>query len=192
MTNFKELMVYGVRRLSSSVFVFIFILGSIALAANSNRIKIDASTASSLLIVLKGSESFHTNLVDTVTKKDTKKIKQDAAQLSQLVKVALRTAREKEPAENLMHLEKILLSADGRLQDFINVAEGETTRRLHYLREFFKQIIQIASKYAVPHNFNIFFCPKDKQKGVWIQKSTKAQNPFDSDGTLKNCGAIVK
>ncbi len=181
------------RRLSLFVFVFFCSFGTGVVAASINsRIKVDSLTAKSLLIILRGSESLHTNLVVEAAKRDSKKIKTDASQLVQLVKVALKTAREKEPAENLIHLEKILISTEARLQDYLNVSDAENERRLFYLREFFQQITQIARQYEVPHTYNIFFCPKDKQKGIWIQKSTKAQNPFDVDGSLKNCGAMVK
>ncbi len=174
-------------------FIFSFCLSrSVAAAAINSRIKIDPNTAKSLQIILKGSESLHSNLVTETTKRDHKKIKEDAAQIIQLLKVAIKTAKEKEPAENLIHLEKILMSTEGRLQDFLSVPEGDGQRRLFYLREFYQHIIQIARQYEVPNAYNIFFCPKDKQKGIWIQKSTKAQNPYDVDGPLRNCGALVK
>src|SRR4051812_44302434 len=86
--------------------------------ASVSRIKVDPSTADSLLIILKGSESLHSNLV--AEKSDEKKIKTDASQIMQLVKVAIKTAKDKEPAENFLHLEKILLSTESRLQDFLN------------------------------------------------------------------------
>ncbi len=164
----------------------------VATAAINSRIKVDESTAKSLSAILKGSDSLHSNLVMEVAKRDSKRVRDDAIQLIQAVRTALKIARGKEPAENLIHLEKILMSMEGRLQDFLSVPEQDTNRKLFYLREMFQLIIQIARQYDVHNGYNIFFCSKDKNKGIWIQKSSKAQNPFDVDGSLKNCGALVK
>jgi hypothetical protein len=185
----------NVRQKSFRTYLFFTLLtfGTCVVAAAINtRIKVDESTAKSLSAILKGSDSLHSNLVVDVAKRDHKKVREDAIQLIQAVRTALKTARGKEPAENLIHLEKILMSMEGRLQDFLSVPEQDSNRRLFFLREMYQLIIQIARQYDVNNSYNIFFCPKDKNKGIWIQKSTKAQNPFDVDGTLKNCGALVK
>ncbi len=183
------------RKLESSFVALIlsFSIGAcVAEAAVNTRIKVDESTAKSLGAILKGSENLHSNLVVEPAKRDGKKVREDAIQLIQAVRSALKTARGKEPAENLIHLEKVLMSMEGRLQDYLSVPDGDSNRRLFFLRELFQYIIQIARQYDVNNSYNIFFCPKDKQKGIWLQKSTKAQNPFDVDGTLRNCGSLVK
>lgn len=152
------------------------------------KMKLSQAVAKSLFVILQGSEALHSSLYS----KDDKKVQETIMQLVKTLEITQALSVRSENAETLVHLEKILTTTKNRLRDVQNVSLNEKERRLNYLREFFQQVIQITRLYEVSHNFNVFFCPKDKEKGVWIQKSSKAQNPFDPDGSLKSCGVLMR
>jgi hypothetical protein len=169
-------------------FCLLFLLLSPLAIGATPRIQLSKPVSSSLLIVLQGSESLHAALFS----KNEKKVSEDVQQLLKTVELTQNISSRSETAETLVHLGKILTTTKNRLRDVQNVSLAEKERRLSYLREFYQQIIQITRLYDVSHGYNVFFCPKDKEKAVWIQKSSKAQNPFDPDGNLKSCGVLMR
>jgi hypothetical protein len=66
--------------------------------------------------------------------------------------------------------------------------EYSGTRRSEKLKAVFSDVVQIATNYQLD-SYRIFFCSKDRT--VWLQKSWKAQHPFDQ-ADLKNCGAAIR
>lgn len=86
-------------------------------------------------------------------------------------------------------LDKIIGAAKSRLQDAQSVSKN-SKRRMEFISESVRQIIQIAQMYELDHQYKIFFCSKDRS--IWLQSGAKAQNPFDPDGKLKGCGIVMK
>jgi len=170
------------------LFALILVLVTPPLLSATSKMKLSKPVASSLLVVLQGSDALHTSLFA----KDEKKVQENILQLVKTLEITQAVSTRSENAETLVHLEKILTTTKNRLRDVQNIPLSEKERRLNYLREFFQQVIQITRLYDLTHGFNVFFCPKDKEKGVWIQKSSKAQNPFDPDGSLKSCGVNMR
>jgi hypothetical protein len=170
------------------------LLGSVAsvvmippLLSATPKIKLSQPVAKSLLVILQGSDALHNALYA----KDEKKVMENVMQLVKTVELTQVVSSKSENEETRVHLDKILTSTKNRLRDVQNTP-SEKERRLSYLKEFFQQVIQITRLYDLSHSYNVFFCPKDKEKGVWIQKSNRAQNPYDPDGNLKACGVIMR
>ncbi|MGE3975158.1 MAG: hypothetical protein AB7F59_11595 [Bdellovibrionales bacterium] len=152
------------------------------------KMKLSQPVAGSLFVILKGSEALHSSLYGM----DHKKAQENVMQLIKTVEIAQAVSSRSENAETLVHLDKILSSIKNRLRDVQNIPSNEKERRLSYLKEFFQQLIQLTRLYDISHSYNVFFCPKDKEKGVWLQRSSKAQNPFDPEGSLKACGVMMR
>jgi len=86
-------------------------------------------------------------------------------------------------------LEKIIQAARARLQDAQSVSKN-SKKRMEFIAESVRQIIQIAQMYDLNHQYKIFFCSKDR--AIWLQSGAKAQNPFDATGKLKTCGTAMR
>lgn len=165
-------------------FVFLCALNVNATGA---KIHVDRSLKEQLLNILNTSDSLHTALV----MQNEKLVKSNIDNLRAVVNSALALSLQSGDENIRVHLVKTLRSMKGRLNDVRSVPNADP-RKKYYLRESFQQIVQIARSYDLNHKYVIFFCAKDKERGVWLQKNTKAQNPFDPAGTLAKCGSVVR
>lgn len=86
--------------------------------------------------------------------------------------------------EQRTHLVKILEAASTSLQKS-RKASGSNRQTL--FQHAFSQLVLIAQVYQL-EPFKIFFCPKDKS--VWLQRSSKPQNPVNPE-TYGTCGKQV-
>ncbi len=86
---------------------------------------------------------------------------------------------------NGRHIDRILDVVSNHLAQLLDVT-GEERKR--YLRLAFDQVVHIAQTYKLD-NYRIFYC--QSSDGIWIQKSYKAQNPYNPQ-TLANCGIPVR
>ncbi len=55
------------------------------------------------------------------------------------------------------------------------------------LQQAYNQMVNLVRIYKIDKLYGIFFC--DKDKGSWVQKGHKAQNPFTT--TARHCGVRV-
>jgi len=89
-------------------------------------------------------------------------------------------------AHERSHLLRIL---DGAQEGFelsqSTVGEERTAR----LEGAFNQLVNLVRIYRVERGYEIFFCPKDRS--TWVQRGSKAQNPFQSGGSREPCGIKV-
>ena len=86
---------------------------------------------------------------------------------------------------NGMHIERILEVVRNHLAQILD-ATGEERKK--YLRLAFDQVVHIAQTYKL-NSYRIFYC--QSSDGIWLQKSFKAQNPYNPQ-TLGNCGIPVR
>ena len=84
------------------------------------------------------------------------------------------------------HLKLILDAAHGRLER-AQSAFGE--ERKGHLEEAVNDLVNVVRIYRVDRAYAIYFCARDKLS--WVQKASKAQNPFES-GPLKDCGFRIR
>ena len=79
------------------------------------------------------------------------------------------------------HLLKIMEAGRNELE----IAElSFDNERQSRLRQAFQQLVNIVRIYKVGRSYGIYFCDKDKTS--WVQKGTKALNPFSR--AFRSCG----
>jgi hypothetical protein len=83
------------------------------------------------------------------------------------------------------HLLRILEAAREHFE-MTQTSYGEERRAR--LVDAFNQLVNLVRIYRVDRAFSIFFCPKDRT--TWVQRTTKAQNPFRHD-RAESCGLRV-
>lgn len=84
------------------------------------------------------------------------------------------------------HLMKILNAAHSYFE-MSQSAYGDDRRER--MQEGFNQLANLVRIYHVDKSYGIFFCPKDRS--TWVQRGTRAQNPFPHDGGREPCGLKV-
>ncbi len=99
----------------------------------------------------------------------------------------LRQAKLKARAEKIsgIHVGRILETASFH---FTYTLRSTGDERKQKLKLAFEQVVLIAQTYKLD-TYRIFFCGKND--GVWLQKSSKPQNPF-SPQTYGDCGKLVR
>ena len=58
------------------------------------------------------------------------------------------------------------------------------------LQESFRQLLQIARSYEIPHKYNYFFCGIDKSS--WYQSGKAPRNPVNPTGRTAKCGTLMQ
>jgi hypothetical protein len=98
----------------------------------------------------------------------------------------IESANRKTPLakEQRTHLQKLLGAAQTALEKGRRTTGAD---RQTFMQKAFKQMVTIAQAYQL-EPYKMFFCPKDKS--VWLQRSSKPQNPINPE-THGNCGKPV-
>lgn len=150
--------------------------------ASKSRLKIKEPLVTKLKNILDESEALHRALVaknDSVVNSQLKSLMNSVEKAQSFSYLA---------GDNSLHLNKILNAIKLRLIDVQN-AETDHDKKLFYIKETYRQLVQIPKLYETKTQYKVFWCLRDEDRSVWIQNSSRAINPFDPDGKLKNCGS---
>lgn len=110
------------------------------------------------------------------------KVSSSIRQLLKSLRVAQHTSQTS--IKHRTHLFKMLSHAKANLEMAQMNKEKEKSENLKIA---FKQLVLVAKTYNVD-KYRIFFCSRDK--GIWLQKSWRPENPISPD-KFKNCGKLV-
>lgn len=130
--------------------------------------------------VVRASDLLHTSLVSTDDEQIEIAVRGLIHQIDRVRTVAILAKQHERP-----HLLKILESGREQLE-VAQTAYGEE-RRLRF-RSAYNQLVNLVRIYKIDRAYGIFFCDKDKSS--WVQKGSKALNPFNA--ALRKCGVKAK
>ena len=169
--------------------------------------KVNQPLAGRLMTILVETEALHRSLVDTDKKAEEKvakgKGKKDKKEkekerrpasipVNDQIKALLASLDKASQYSKLagpsrVALEKIISASRARLKDAQSVSKSPK-KKIEFISEAFRQIMQIAQMYELNHQYKMFFCSKDR--AMWLQSGGKAQHPFDNK--LKSCGMVMR
>lgn len=130
--------------------------------------------------VIRVSDTLHSALVATDDEQIEIAIRGVIHQIDRVRTVAILAKQHERP-----HLLKILESGREQLE-IAQTAYGEERRER--FQQAYNQLVNVARIYKIDKSYGIFFCDKDKSS--WVQRSSKAQNPFSA--ALRKCGVKAK
>ncbi len=134
-----------------------------------------------LNLILQSSDSLHMALV-------TQNEDQIEISLRDVIVQIERTRRFTNHAKEheRIHLLRILQAAQEQFE--LSIGENGAQKELH-LQQGLNQIVNMARMYNTDPRYAIFFCEHDKT--TWIQKGSRAEDPFRSPASSKTCGIKV-
>jgi hypothetical protein len=130
--------------------------------------------------VIRVSDTLHSALVGGDEEQIEIAVRGVIHQIDRVRTVAILAKQHERP-----HLLKILESG----REYLEIAQtalGEE-RRLGF-QQAYNQVVNVARIYKIDKAYGIFFCDKDKSS--WVQRGSKAQNPFSAAN--RKCGVKAK